>query len=175
MKLSLLKIIFYSLYYFSYGLVKYLPTPIGEPLRYLVLKIFLRHLGRTSIRIRDGVTIHLPEKVSIGEHTTLNEWVLIDGSGGVKIGDWVRIGHSASILSSDHHFADKNTPIARQPLATSPVVVEDDVWIGCGAKILRGIRIGKGSIIGAGSVVTRNVPPYVVVAGVPAKVIKKRG
>lgn len=174
MKITPLKVIYYLLYYFSYGLVKYFPTPFGEPCRYIILKVFLKHLGNTSLRIRDGVTIHVPEKVSIGEHTTLNEWVLIDGSGGVKIGNWVRIGHSASFLSSDHEFNDKNLPLAKQGLRLGQIIVEDDVWVGAGAKILRGIHVGRGSIIGAGAVVTKNVPEYTIVAGVPAKVIKKR-
>jgi acetyltransferase-like isoleucine patch superfamily enzyme len=174
MKISFVKLIYYSVYYFIYGLAKYIPTPLGEPIRFIVLKIFLKHLGNTSLRIRDGVSIHVPEKVSIGGHTTLNEFVVIDGSGQVDIGNWVRIAHGASILSSDHEFKNRKMPIAKQELRLGRIVIEDDVWIGAGAKILRGIKIGKGSIVGAGAVVTKDVLPYTIVAGVPAKVIKKR-
>ncbi len=174
MKLSIIKIIYYSLYYFFYGLVKYIPTPIGEPLRFITLKVFLKRLGWTSIRIRDGVCIHVPEKVSIGEHTTLNEFVVIDGSGKVEIGNWVRIAHRTSILSSGHNFKNRDIPIAKQELILNPIVIEDDVWIGCDVKILKGVRIGKGSVIGAGSVVTKDIPPYSIAVGIPAKVIKQR-
>jgi len=174
MKITPLRFIYYLIYYFVYGTIKYLPTPLGELFRYLVLKLFLRKLGNTSIRIRDGVTIHFPEKVSVGEHTTLNEWVNIDGRGEVVIGSWVRIAHSASIMSADHGFDDRKTFIAKQECRLGKIVIGDDVWIGCGAKILKGVHIGKGAVIGAGAVVTKDIPPYSIAAGVPAKIIRKR-
>ncbi len=174
MRLTPVKIVYYFCYYLSYGLVKYLPTPLGEPLRFIVLKIFLKHLGWTSLRIRDGVSIHVPEKVSIGEHTTLNEFIVIDGSGRVKIGNWVRIGHRTSILSSDHSFKNRDVPIAKQELILGTITIDDDVWIGCDVKILKGVHIGKGCVIGAGAVVTKDLPPYSVAVGIPARIIKSR-
>jgi len=174
MRLSLLRSVYYFCYYLSYGTVKYFPTPLGEPLRFAVLKIFLKRLGWSSLRIRDGVSIHVPEKVSIGEHTTLNEFVVIDGSGLVNIGNWVRIAHRASILSSDHSFKNRNIPIAKQELTLGPITIEDDVWIGCDVKILKGVHIGKGCVIGAGTVVTKDLPPYSVAVGIPARIIKRR-
>jgi acetyltransferase-like isoleucine patch superfamily enzyme len=71
-------------------------------------------------------------------------------------------------------YSDISTPIFRQGLVTAPVFIEDDVWIGCNATILKGVRIGRGAIVAAGAVVTKNVPPLAIVAGVPACVISSR-
>ncbi|MDO8480286.1 MAG: acyltransferase [Nanoarchaeota archaeon] len=168
------RMLIYLCYYLLYGVVKYLPTPLGEPLRFAVLKLFLRRLGNSSMRIRDGVTIHYPERVSIGEHVTLNEWVNIDGMGGVTIGDWTRVGHRVSLLSADHGFAKKDIVTAKQKMSASPIVIGENVLINAGAMILRGVKIGSGSVIGAGSLVIRDVPEHVVVMGVPAKIVKRR-
>jgi acetyltransferase-like isoleucine patch superfamily enzyme len=155
-----------------YGLVKYLPPPAGDAARALVLRPFLRRLS--SWKIKDGVTFWFPEGVSIGRNVTINEWVFIDGAGGVEIGDHCRIAHGCSFISEDHVFDDPDRPIWEQGRKVAPVVLEEDVWLGCGVRVTRGVRIGKGSVIGAGSVVTRDIPPYSVAAGVPARVIKSR-
>lgn len=155
-----------------YGLVKYLPPPVGDGARALVLLPFLR--GLRSWKIKDGVTFWFPEGVRIGRNVTINEWVFIDGAGGVDIGDDCRIAHGCSFISEDHVFDDPDRPIREQGRKVAPIVVEDDVWFGCGVRVMRGVRIGKGSVIGAGSVVTRDIPPYSVAVGVPAKVVKSR-
>ncbi|MEM2175655.1 MAG: acyltransferase, partial [Candidatus Micrarchaeia archaeon] len=161
------------LFFTLYGLVKYLPPPIGDYLRYVVLKVFLRKIGRGTI-IRDGVTIYFPEKIEIGNNTTINEFCFVDGFGGVKIGNNVRIAHRTSIISEDHSYENPDIPIYLQDKKAAPVIIEDDVWIGCNVTILKGVRIGKGSIIGSGAVVTEDIPDYSVAVGSPARVIKRR-
>ncbi len=79
-----------------------------------------------------------------------------------------------SIRDTDHIFDKINIPMIRQGIRTAPVIIEDDVWIGHGVTILKGTKIYKGAIIAAGAVVTKDVPPYSVVGGVPAKIIKYR-
>jgi acetyltransferase-like isoleucine patch superfamily enzyme len=155
-----------------YGTVKYIPSPLGDWLRYLCLKPFVIRV--LSSRIKEGVTFWFPEKVAIGRHVSINEWVFIDGWGGVTIGDGVRIAHRVSILSEDHRFDDPTLPIYEQGKIGKAVVIHDDVWIGCGVIILKGVSIGRGAIVGAGSVVTRDVPEMAVVAGNPARVLKYR-
>lgn len=113
--------------------------------------------------------------VRIGADSAVNNYSVINGAGGVEIGDHVLIGPNVQIVSYQHAYADPDTVIGRQELVYKPIVIEDDVWIGASAVILAGVRIGKGSVIGAGSVVTKSCEPYSVMAGVPARKIKQRG
>lgn len=84
------------------------------------------------------------------------------------------IADAVSIRDTDHNHNDLNVAMINQGITTSPVIVGDDVWIGYGATILKGVEIGNGAIIAAGAVVTSNVAPYTIVGGVPAKIIKTR-
>lgn len=170
---GIFKICYYSTYSTIYGLVKYLPPPVGDILRFIVMKAFLMDLNGW-VWIKDGVTITFPENVQIDKDSSLNEHVFINGYGSVQIGNCVRIGHNTSIISEDHGFDRKDIPIHLQKKKGEPVIIQDDVWIGCNVTVLKGITIGQGAIIGAGSVVTRDIPPYAVAVGNPAQVIKYR-
>lgn len=164
--------IYYLSFNFFYGFVKYFPWGLGRFLRFCVLKVYLKHIE--SYYIAEGLTIVCPQNISIGRNTTITELVQLIGGGGIEIGDWVDIAHGVSIVSSDHGFSSSLEHIRLQNLNHGKVVIENDVWIGCGAKILKGVTIGKGSVIGAGSVVTKNIPPYSIAVGNPCRVIKKR-
>ena len=78
------------------------------------------------------------------------------------------------ILTSVHSEAGRETPVLFSPIETAPVVIEDDSDLGVNSVILPGVTVGRGAIVGAGAVVNRDVPPYAVVAGVPAKVLRER-
>lgn len=162
----------HGLYFNAYALVKYLPSPVGDVFRYWISKPFLAKVGRA--RLYEGVTLWYPYRIHIGSDVTLNEWTYVSGFGGVRIGNGVRIGHRTSILSSDHRIDQPDVPMARSGLLAAETVIEDDVFIGANVTILMGVRIGKGSVIAAGSVVTRDVEPFTVAGGVPAKVLRKR-
>ena len=97
-----------------------------------------------------------------------------NNKGYIEIEDNVIIGPNTVIRASNHNYADINKPIRYQNHAGGKIIIKEDVWIGSNCTILPNIVIGKGSIIGAGSVVTKNIPEYSVVAGVPAKIIKSR-
>ncbi len=153
-----------------YGLVKYLPTPLGDLLRWAVAKPFLRRLD--THWIHEGVTFHNPENISIGR-SALNEFVFINGWGGVTIGDRCLIGQRATFFSAEHGFSGLE-PIWDQPIAQRPIVVEDDVYVGVGAVVLGGVRVGRGAVLAAGCVVTRDVPEFAIMAGVPARQIGNR-
>lgn len=167
------KLIYYSVYFTIYGLVKYMPPPIGDFFRYIILSFFLKKIGFWT-SIKDGVIIYFPERVEIGKNVTINEYVYINGYGNIKIKDNVRIGHRTSIISEDHNFSSKDIPIFKQEKIGKSVLIEDDVWIGCDVKILKGVTIGHGVVIGAGSVITKDIPSYSVVVGNPGKIIKSR-
>jgi maltose O-acetyltransferase len=115
------------------------------------------------------VVIHTPERVSIGARCAIAEFVHMWGGGGITIGNDVMIASHAVITSLTH---DTRAAVYRESLIRKPVVIEDNVWIGAGAVILPGVSIGSGSVVGAGSVVTRDVPAGTVVVGVPARAIR---
>ena len=87
----------------------------------------------------------------------------------------MRIGAHVVIIPYNHLFEDPSVQIFKQGSSQQGVFIEDDVWIGAHVTVTDGVRIGKGSVIGAGAVVTRDIPPYSVAVGVPARVIKSRG
>ncbi|HOV98001.1 MAG TPA: acyltransferase [Bacteroidota bacterium] len=122
-----------------------------------------------------GVIRELGEGLMIGNNVGISQGAFIQVRGFVKIGSNVMFGPHVSIFSENHGIDDITIPIIEQPSIRKGVVIEDDVWIGANSTILDGVIIGKGSVIAAGSVVTKNILPYTVVAGVPAKTIRQRG
>lgn len=161
-----------NLYLFLYGLVKYLPSPMFDSWRYYFTQPFIKKIGQSQLA--EGVSIWYPRGVKIGDNVKLNQGVYLSGYGGIEIGDDVRVGANTIILSSDHSFDKKDIPIYKQKLKTAKVIIGRDVFIGCNVTILAGVKIGEGAVIAAGSVVTKDVVEYTVVAGVPAKKIKNR-
>uniref|UniRef100_UPI0030DD37B1 acyltransferase n=1 Tax=Calothrix sp. NIES-2098 TaxID=1954171 RepID=UPI0030DD37B1 len=109
--------------------------------------------------------------LEIGNQVTVGTYVHMWCHGGIKIGDRVMIGSHTAITSVTHDYEQENM---RRTGVTKKVVIEDDVWIGTHSVILPGITIGKGAVIGANSVVTKDVEPYSIVFGSPAKHYKFR-
>ena len=92
----------------------------------------------------------------------------------IQIGRDVGLAQNCALYSYNHSFAP-GTPISKQPLQTKgPIIIEDHAWLGVGVIVLSGVRIGKGAVVGAGSVVTDNIPDGAIAAGVPARVVKMR-
>jgi acetyltransferase-like isoleucine patch superfamily enzyme len=113
-------------------------------------------------------------KVVLGEDCSVHDYSVLYGRGDLIIGNSVRIATGVVIVPYNHIYLDSTTPIYCQGTTAKGVAIEDDVWIGARAIILDGVNIGKGSIIGAGAVVTKSILPFSVAVGNPAKVIKKR-
>lgn len=109
--------------------------------------------------------------VIIGDHTRVGLHNTIIGP--VTIGSHVNLAQGITVTALNHNFVDSEKRIDEQGVSTTPVVIEDDVWIGANAVVLPGVKIGNHSVVAAGAVVTKDVPPHSIVAGVPAKIIKK--
>jgi len=163
-----------------------------------LLRFFFRfhHFDRFGTHCAIGARVRFlgPVRVFIGSHSAVLDDVIISGVGEVHIGDRSSIGHNSVLVSReriqigndcmlaafcyvldvDHEFANPDLTIPKQGLRIKPVVIGDDVWVGAGTFILRGVTIGDGAVVAANSVVTEDVPPYTVVAGSPAKVVKDR-
>lgn len=112
--------------------------------------------------------------VEIGEGTHIGPGVYITGPGKVTIGRNCLIAVQSMLIANNHVFSDLNVPIHSQGLVCKGIQIEEDCWLGAGVKVLDGVTIGRGSVIGAGSVITRDIPAYSVAVGVPAKVIRQR-
>ena len=108
--------------------------------------------------------------VLIGDHTRIGLHNTIIGP--VEIGSHVNMAQGITVTALNHNFDDTEKRIDEQGVSTNPVTIEDDVWIGANAVILPGVTIGNHCVVAAGAVVTKDVPPHSLVAGVPAKVIK---
>lgn len=111
-------------------------------------------------------------EITAGDNCSFNTYSVVHGK--VKLGNNVRIAPGAKIFGENHGFSDLDRPICTQPNTREGIVIEDDVWIGANAVVTDGVRIGAHSIIGAGSVVTKSLPPYSIAGGNPARVIKSR-
>jgi acetyltransferase-like isoleucine patch superfamily enzyme len=149
------------------------PTSAGAWLRARCMPLFLQHLGQQTM-LQTGLRVTNPEKVSIGAHCNFGVRVFITGGGGVTIGDWVGLGPDVKIWSVNHRYADPDRPWLLQGWDLSPVVIEDDVWLGANVFVMPGVTIGKGAIVSACSLVNKSVPPYAVVVGNPARVVSWR-
>lgn len=128
-----------------------------------------------KLYILPGTILCYPYRIKIGYNVFINRGGYITARGPITIGDNVIIGSGVVINSGMHNYQDKEVLIRDQGHRILPINIENDVWIGANAVILPGVTIGKGSVVGAGAVVTTSIPPYSVAVGVPAKVKKKRG
>lgn len=131
-------------------------------------------------------------KFELGTYSTVEDFSAINnGVGSVIIGDRTKIGLSNTIIGPviigndirlaqnitlsglNHNYEDVSMPIHKQGVSTAPIVIEDETWIGANVVVVSGVTIGKHSIVAAGSIVTKNIPPYSVAVGNPARIIKQ--
>ncbi len=112
--------------------------------------------------------------LKVGDNSSIGPYSYIGCSGYIEIGNNVMMSPRVSIYSENHNFGNPEKPMIEQGVTRSFVKIEDDCWIAANSIILAGVTVGKGSIIAAGAVVTKDVPPFCIVAGNPAQVIKSR-
>jgi len=153
-----------------------------DPSSIIYPKSRIRIISGGSIIIGKNCKIHdysmilsYKGNIEIGDNCSVNPYTILYGHGGLKIGNGVRIAAHCVIIPSNHKFERLDVPIYQQGEISKGIIIEDDVWIGAHCSILDGVRIGKGCVIGAGSVVNKSLPDFSVAVGVPARVISKRG
>ncbi|MBQ3060411.1 MAG: acyltransferase [Desulfovibrio sp.] len=173
----------------------WIPTPLGMALRLLFWRPLFAACG--SARFATGLTMagcrnmRLGSGVRLGrgcfitadngslvleEHVAVSPCAHLGADGGrIEIGAHTAIGPGTVIRAANHRFERKDTPIMRQGHQPGEVIIESDVWIGANCVITPDVRIGRGAVVGAGAVVTRNVAPFSIVGGVPARLIGRRG
>ncbi len=121
-----------------------------------------------------GIKINPCINLKLGNNVDLAWGVLITTTGGVEIGDRTLVGYGTNILSANHVIPENRGRIFESGHIKKKVIIANDVWIGSNCIILAGTRIGEGAVVAAGSVITKDVEPFTIVGGIPAKVIKKR-
>ena len=154
---------------------------------------FLHHRGKhTLIRRRTRMDLMPFNSFHLGDDSTIEDFCTVNnGVGGVKIGDRTRIGLGSVLIGPvevgndvrlaqnvvmsglNHGYEDISKPISQQPVSTKPILVRDETWIGANVFIAAGVTVGKHCVVAAGSIVTRDVPDFTVVAGNPARIIKQ--
>lgn len=145
----------------------------GIGIRYAVFKSISAGCGE-NVAIFEDVILNTCENISVGSNVSIHPMTYLEGRGGLDIGNDVSIAHGVTIMSTNHGYQRTDLPIKYQDSIFKKVTIGNDVWIGARAVILAGVTIGDGSIVAAGAVVTKDVSSRTVVAGVPAKIIKKR-
>jgi acetyltransferase-like isoleucine patch superfamily enzyme len=143
----------------------------GIFIRYILLKTIAKECG-DNVSIQPGVYIFNPQNLVIGNNVSIHPMCYIEAHGGVSIGNEVSIAHSTSILSVNHTWNRKDISIKYNDIEEEQISIGNDVWIGCGARILAGVTVNSRSIIAAGAVVSKEVLSNTIVGGVPAKKIK---
>ena len=145
---------------------------LGELLNRLAVRYIFSACGREVI-VRRGVYFGRGSQISIGNNSMIGADAIIGSAAEVKIGSNVLMGPQVLIYTSNHGTS-RGMPMRLQPLHFAPVTIGDDVWIGARCILLPGVTVGDGAVIAAGAVVTKDIPAYAVVAGVPARVLRFR-
>lgn len=162
----MLKSFLNGLFKFSTDIIMMIPIHF---VRNCYLKIFLNKLGKNS-EICRNIDFRSLRRIKIGSYSTINKHVVLDGRGGIlTIGNSVDIAQDCRIWTLQH---DYNSP--EYKAIGGDVTIEDYVWVASGATILPNVKIGKGAVVATGAIVTKDVPPYAIVAGIPAKIIGNR-
>jgi len=188
--------IFKLLFQIYIAILSSIPTEIGIRLRYLAFKPLFKST-KGKFRIDSGVTIIGFENIVLGKNVTFmkngyiyahDNGLLVVGNnftmntnsqlgasfGKIEIGNNCAIAPNCVLRASNHTFDNLDIPFREQGHTYGEIIIEDDVWISSNCVITANTKIGRSSIVGAGSVVTKDVEPYSIVGGVPAKLIKKR-
>ena len=161
--------------FFSYFILNFFrhgTTYFAYGLRYLALNRLAKSCGEKVV-IFPGVYLKHISRLEIGTNVTIHEMSYIDAYGGIKIGNDVAISHAVSIVSFDHDISFNKSNFKDCPPSIGQITLENNIWVGAGARILKNVTIHKNSVIAASSLVNKSFQSNSIIAGIPAKVIKK--
>jgi len=146
---------------------------IGYIIRYLCICKLSQECGEKVI-IFPGVFFKNLQNISFGTNVSIHEMCYLEGYGGITIGNDVAIGHSCSIISSDHDVDNIKTSMKDAKIVDGQIIIDSDVWLGAGVKILKNVHIREHAVIGAGAVVTTDIAPWSISVGIPARHLRYR-
>jgi acetyltransferase-like isoleucine patch superfamily enzyme len=149
-----------------------IPSRIGIALRYVLLRRIAQRCG-DNVAIFEDVHLYAMHNAGFGSNVSIHPMSYIDATGGLTIGSDVAIAHSTTIMTTEHDYSQRGRSTNDVPGTSARVTIGNDVWIGCGVRVLAGVTIGDHVVIGAGAIVTKDIPPNSLAVGVPARVIKK--
>ena len=155
-----------------WGLIRRCDSRVFDFLRYVFLHRISNGVG-SNVLVSGNVYLLNPRNVVFGSNVSIHPMCYIDGYGGISIGDNVSIAHSSSLLSFEHQWSDVECPIKYNDVKAAPIVIESDVWIGAGVRILAGAHIHSRVVVAAGAVVKGCLESGWIYGGVPARKLKK--
>jgi len=148
----------------------------------------IQGLSQNGVRIGDNVTMARFAQIrpsgyyggeigvgfEIGDNSNIGAYCYVGAAGGIRIGNNVMMGPRVSLLAEQHVIERVDIPMREQGTTRKGIVIEDDVWLGANCCVLDGVTVGRGAVVAAGAVVTKDVPPFAIVGGVPARIIRMR-
>lgn len=168
------KIFGYILYHFFFGWLPHYQLGrewrISKKLRGVAAGLYIDRCGRN---VDVGRKAKLSAKLQLGDRSSIGDFSYLQGE--IVIGRDVMMAPNCALIADNHRFDDVTRPMNTQGVISQRIEIGNDVWLGYGVTILPGVTVGDGAICAAGAVVTKDVPPYGIVAGNPAKLIRIRG
>lgn len=151
------------------AVLRQVPGYAGCALRNLVLPY---ENGR-DVHVWEHVQIDCPERLRMGDAVSINRYSIVNAAGGITIGDHVMTGPRVTLYSQNHRFSDPDRPVSDQGYARSPVRIGSNVWLAANVIVLPGVTIGDNVVAAAGAVITRDVESGTLVAGNPARLVRR--
>jgi acetyltransferase-like isoleucine patch superfamily enzyme len=145
---------------------------IGLVIRYVLVKNLAKSCG-DNVSIHPNVFLFSIDKMSFGNNISIHPMCYLDAAGELVIGDNVSVAHNCSIMTNNHSWDDISVPIKYNPEVNGKVTIEEDIWLGCGVRVLAGVTLQARTVVAAGAVVNKSGPGHAVYGGVPAKLIKR--
>lgn len=156
---------------FLFILFRNFPTKLGILIRYILLKNIAKNVG-DNVAILQNVYLFNLQNIEFGNNVSIHPMCYIEGAGNIKIGNNVSIAHSTTLITTNHTWDNLDIAIKYNKETFDEIILEDDIWIGCGVRLLSGVHLKSRSVVAAGAVVNKSFNSNSLIGGVPAKLIK---